>query len=63
MKHETAERVADVLIATVAVSAAWLVLRDPRGRRLAGGLLRRFVSSDAPRFLAREIRHAWDATA
>lgn len=63
MKQKTAERIANVLIATAAVSVAWLVLRDPRGRRLAAGLVRRFVTSDAPRFLAREIRHAWEATA
>jgi hypothetical protein len=63
MKRERAERVADVLIATAVVSAAWVILRDPRGRRLAAGLLRRFLTSDAPRFLAREVRDAWEATA
>lgn len=62
MDHSTAERVADVLILTAVVAAAWIVLREPRGRRLAAGLLRRLLTADAPRFLAREIRLAWDAT-
>ncbi len=63
MNETTAQRVADVLLAAAVVSVAWVVLRDPRGRRLAARLLRRFVTADAPRFLAREIRHAWEATA
>ncbi len=62
MTDETATTVANVIMLTAAGAVGWLILRDPRLRRPAIGLLRLFVTGTVPTFLTRELRAAWEAS-
>lgn len=60
MKEETARTIANVVVATAAVGAAVVVLRTPKLRRLAFGLLRTALTTSIPFWLSGEIKTAWE---
>ena len=60
MTTETANRVANVILAAGAAAAAWVVLRDPARRRAAFKLLGGLAAGPLPAFLGRELRQAWE---
>jgi hypothetical protein len=62
MKEETATVVADVVLLGVGLTAAWLIVRNPRLRRPALHLLRTFVTGTLPVYLTREVRTAWEVS-
>lgn len=63
MTEETATAIADVVLLLAAGAATWFILRDPRLRRVALGLLRTAVTGAVPAYLVREVRTAWRESA
>ena len=59
MTGKTAQRVTDVAISVAALSAAYVIFRVPRLRRLAVGLAVSALTGGLPAWLTREARHAW----
>jgi hypothetical protein len=62
MTEETANKVANVVLAAAAVAAAYAIIRTPPLRRVAGGLLLAAVTGTVPAWMNREIREAWNAS-
>jgi hypothetical protein len=58
MTGERAHTVANVVLASVAVAAAYVVITTPSLRRLAKAGLRLWLAS-VPAYLATEVRRAW----
>jgi len=59
MTRENARLVADVVLASAGVAAAYVVLTTPPLRRLAFAGLRFWLGATVPVYLLREVRHAW----
>ena len=59
MTRENARLVADVVLASAGVAAAYVVLTTPPLRRLACAGLRFWLGATVPVYLLREVRHAW----
>jgi hypothetical protein len=62
MTEQTANRVANVVLGAAALSAAYIVLRNPSLRRLAIGLAASVALGRAPEWLRREVQDAWIAS-
>lgn len=62
MTEESARRVANALIGAAAFGAAVVILKKPRLRRMATGLIVAAVTSGIPTWLGREVQHAWHAS-
>ena len=59
MTRDRARTVANVLIVTTGVAAAYVVLRTPPLRRLAFRSLRVWLGASVPLYLLNETRRAW----
>jgi len=59
MTRDQARMVANVLIATAGVAAAYVVLRTPPLRRLAFRATRVWLGASVPIYLLNETRRAW----
>ncbi len=57
-----ARTVANVVLVSAAVGAAYLVLTKPRLRRLAGLAVRMWLGATLPAYLIAETRRAWTAS-
>jgi hypothetical protein len=56
---QSARVVANVILATAGVAAAYVVLTTPRLRRVASYALRVWLGATVPAYLAAEAREAW----
>ena len=59
MTHDKAKTVANVVIATAGVAAAYVVLTTPPLRRLALKGVRYWLGASIPLFLATQTARAW----
>ena len=59
MTRDRARLVANVMIASAGVAAAYVVLTRPPLRRLAFQAVRVWLGASVPVFLAEEARRAW----
>ena len=59
MREETANTVANVVLAAAAIGVAVVVVRTPALRRLAFGLARTAITTTIPLWLTSEVRQAW----
>jgi hypothetical protein len=59
MTRETAQTVANVVLASAGVAAAYVVLTTPPLRRLARIGLRVWLGASVPVFLLSQVRRAW----
>ena len=59
MTRDRARMVANVMIASAGVAAAYVVLTRPPLRRLAFQAVRVWLGASVPVFLAEEARRAW----
>ena len=59
MTRENARTVANVVLASAGVAAAYVVLTTPPLRRFAFAGLRFWLGASVPVYLLREVRHAW----
>jgi hypothetical protein len=55
----TARTVANVVVVSAGVAAAYLIVTKPRFRRLASSALRIWLGASLPVYLANEVRDAW----
>jgi hypothetical protein len=62
MTEQTANRIANVVLAAAALGAAYVIVRTPPLRRMAGGLLLAGLTGTAPAWLNRQLRDAWEAS-
>jgi hypothetical protein len=59
MTEATARTVANVLLASAAVAAAYVFITTPPLRRLAARATRVWLGGSVPVYLARTVRQAW----
>jgi hypothetical protein len=62
MTNERAEQVANVLLTVAAVGAAYYVVKTPRLRQVAWGLMITTLRGRLPGWVQREVQHAWSET-
>jgi hypothetical protein len=55
----TAKTVANVVLATAGVAAAYVILTTPPLRRLAVRATRVWLGASVPVYLLTQVRHAW----
>ncbi len=63
MTDTTARTVANVVVASAGLAAAYVILTTPPLRRLAFGAVRWWLGASIPVYLATEIRRAWAESA
>lgn len=63
MTETTARTVANVVLASAAVAAAYVVFTTPSLRRVADRATRVWLGASVPAYLLREVRDAWVASA
>lgn len=59
MTSTTARTLANVVLVSAGVAAAWVVLSNPRGRRLVSRLFRAWLGASVPVYLLAETGRAW----
>lgn len=59
MTSTTARTVANVVLVSAGAAAAYLVLSNPRGRRVGRRLLRAWLGASVPLYLLAETGRAW----
>ena len=59
MSGTTARTVAQVVLATAGVAAAYVVYTTPPLRRLAVGATRLWLGASVPEYLLRQVGRAW----
>ena len=59
MTSTTARTIANVVLVSAGAAAAYVVLSDPRGRRIARRLLRVWLGASVPMYLLAETGRAW----
>ena len=59
MTHSAARTVANVVLASAAVAAAYVFITTPPLRRLAGRATRVWLGTGVPVYLIRTVREAW----
>lgn len=59
MTDSSARTVANVVVVTAGVAAAYLVITKPPLRRLAFSALRIWLGASVPVYLANQVRDAW----
>jgi hypothetical protein len=59
MTSTTARALANVVLVTAGAAAAVAVLSNPKGRRIAGRLLRVWLGASVPVYLLAETGRAW----
>jgi hypothetical protein len=60
MTEDRARTIANVVVATAGVAAAFVVLRTPSLRRLAFQAVRVWLGASVPAYLLTETRRAWE---
>ena len=63
MTEASARTVANVVLAAAAVGTAYVIVRNPRLRRLAWTLAVAGLTRQLPQWLSREIHTAWNESA
>jgi hypothetical protein len=63
MTDATARTVANAVLASAGAAAAYLLMTQPRWRRLALHGLRLWLGASVPAYLLNEVRRAWVASA
>ena len=63
MEKRTARAVANVVLVTAGVAAAYVVITTPPLRRLAIRAARLWLGASIPAYLVREVRRAWAESA
>jgi len=59
MTRESARTVANVVLASAGVAAAYVVITTPPLRRLAKTALRVWLGASVPAYLVTQVRRAW----
>jgi len=59
MTSTTARTVANVVLVSAGIAAVCVVLSNPRGRRIAGRLVRLWLGASVPTYLLAETTRAW----
>ena len=59
MTSTTARTLANVVLVSAGAAAAWVVLSNPRGRRIAARLVRAWLGASVPVYLLTETGRAW----
>ena len=59
MTSTTARSIANVVLVSAGAAAAYAVLSNPKGRRIAGRLLRTWLGASVPMYLLAEAGRAW----
>jgi hypothetical protein len=59
MKTSTARTVANVMLASAGLAAAYVVITTPPLRRLAIRAVRIWLGASVPAYLVTEVRRAW----
>ena len=59
MTSTTARSIANVVLVAAGAAAAYAVLSNPRGRRIARRLLRTWLGASVPVYLLAEAGRAW----
>ena len=59
MTRQSARTVANVVLATAGLAAAYVIVTTPPLRRLAGQAFRVWLGTSVPLYLASEVRQAW----
>ena len=59
MTARTARTVANAMLATAGVAAAYVVITTPPLRRLAARAVRLWLGASVPIYLLSQTRHAW----
>ena len=62
MTSTTARSIANVVLVTAGAAVAYAVLSNPKGRRIAGRLLRAWLGASVPMYLLAEAGRAWVET-
>jgi len=62
MQERTANAIANGILAAAAVSAGYVIWRNPPLRRMAIGLLVASVTGSLPAWVGREVQEAWAAS-
>lgn len=63
MTPDRARAVANLVLASAGLAAAYVVITTPPLRRLAIGVIRWWLGASVPAYLAAEIRRGWLASA
>jgi len=63
MTRSAARSVADVVLISAGVAAAYVVITTPPLRRLAATGLRLWLGASVPMFLIGQVRDAWEQSA
>jgi hypothetical protein len=56
---QQAEQLANVVLTVAAVGAAYYIVKTPRLRRIAWGLMTTTLRSRIPAWVKQEVQHAW----
>jgi hypothetical protein len=59
MTQATARTVANAVLVTAGIAAAYVILTTPSLRRLAARTTRAWLGASIPVFVANEVRRAW----
>jgi hypothetical protein len=59
MTRTAARRVANAVLVTTGVAAAYVIITTPSLRRLAKGAVRLYLGASIPAYLLRETGRAW----
>jgi len=59
MRDDTARAVANLAVASAGAAAAYIVLKNPRLRRLAWRATSLWLGASVPAYLVRQIGQAW----
>jgi len=63
MTRTTAQSIADLVIVSSAVAAAYVVITTPPLRRIASTAIRVWLGATVPAYLLNEVRRAWAESA
>lgn len=63
MTPERARTVANLIVGAGVLAIGFVILRNPRLRRVAWSLAKTAVTTTVPVYLANEVRTAWKASA
>ena len=59
MNEERAEQLANVILTVAAVGAAYYIVKTPRLRQVAWGLISTTLKGRVPAWVKHEVQHAW----
>jgi hypothetical protein len=59
MTSTAARTVANVVLVSAGLGLGYLLVKNPKARRIAGGVFRAWLGAGLPAFLVSEIARAW----